>query len=157
MRFAASWTRPLMSAHSEHAALNAELVWDRNGTATALSDVYPLKAGEDTAWSPVVLLATAASMSLLNTFLALAREQRVEVLGYVAQQRPELHPDSGDVLGLAINASISVPSERDARLARDLWTLATHYAPVLQVLTCPVHAESNIIVLTEGASGADDG
>jgi hypothetical protein len=146
-----------MGVHEEAPALTAELVWDRNTTATALSGVSPLKAGENTPWSPVVLLATAASMSLLHTFLALAREQGIPVLGYVAQQRPRLHPGTEDVADITISASISVGSDQAAAVARELWTVATQRAPVLQTLKCPVYFESSIVVLTECAVNGNDG
>jgi hypothetical protein len=126
-----------------------EIVWDREGAATATSGVYVLPVGHDAAWAPPQLLATAASASLLSTFIELATDARVPVLGYVAQQRLEVDAATEDVTSITIIVCISVPSEGDAARARATWTRAIACAPVLRVLKCPVVSESSIVVLSD--------
>jgi hypothetical protein len=130
---------------------STELVWDHGGTATAASGAYLLPAGTGTAWEAPLLLATAAGASLLATFIALARDAQVPVLGYVAQQRPQLATASDGIAAICITACISVPSEKAADRARTIWTLATRCAPALRVLKCPVVCESSIVVLSDEA------
>ena len=134
-----------------------EVIWDSDGAATAASGASQLHAGPDTPWSPPLLLATAASTSLLNAFLALARDAQLPELGYVAQQRPHIDPVSGELDGITISASISVPDADTAIRARELWTLATESAPVLRVLKCPVWCDSSIVVLSECVVDPDGG
>lgn len=126
-----------------------EIIWDHEGTATAISGVCSLPAGPETAWSAPLLLATAASSSLLATFLALAHDASVTLLGYVAQQTPLVDERSDSILEIAITACISVPTEDDARGARLVWEAATRTAPVLRTLHCPVSCESHVVVLSE--------
>lgn len=126
-----------------------EIVWDHEGTATAISGVCSLPAGPETAWSAPLLLATAAGSSLLETFLALAHEASITLLGYVAQQTPIVDELSDSVVEIAITACISVPSEQDARGARLVWEAATRTAPVLRALACAINCESHVVVLSE--------
>lgn len=136
---------------------STELVWDRNDTATASSGGCLLHAGEDSAWSAPLLLATAAGVSLLDTFAALTRDMDVLLLGYVSQQCLHLDEGTDDVVGITITASISVPSEPAAVRARELWLLATKRAPVLRVLKCAIRFESSIVVLRDTATDAEGG
>lgn len=124
-----------------------EIVWDREGAATAVSGVCTLPAGPDTAWCAPLLLATAASSSLLATFLALAHDASITLLGYVAQQTPIADERSDSIAAIGITACISVPSEEDARGARRAWDAATRTAPVLLALRCPVNCEAHVVVL----------
>lgn len=126
-----------------------EIIWDREGTATAISGVCSLSAGPEAAWSPPLLLATAASASLLTTFLSLAHDASIPLLGYVAQQTPVVDEIRGSIVEIAITACISVPSERSAGGARLVWETATRTAPVLRALQCPVTCEAHVVVLSE--------
>lgn len=125
-----------------------ELVWDRNGSATAMSGSCLLAAGLGTDWTPVALLATSTSVSLLDTFLELAQGALVPILGYVARQGADLD-GRGDLKRIHVVASISVPSDESAAQAQALFTLAVHEAPVLRTLRCPVLCEPCIVVLSE--------
>jgi hypothetical protein len=129
-----------------------EVVWDREETATVASGPCVLAAGLDTAWPPALLLAAAAGVSVLTTFLALAADEGVTPLGYVAQQRPVTDPLTHTITGIAIVASISVASHEEAAGARAAWRAATRAAPVLGIVNCPVTCEAHVVVLRECAT-----
>ena len=131
----------------------SELVWDREGVATVSSGGYYLPAGVDSVWSPPLLLATAAGASLLITFLELARTANLPLLGYVAQQTPQLDFEHRDVARITIAVCISVPSDEAAAQARALWTQASQAAPVIRTLKCAVVCEAHVVVLSDLAAG----
>ena len=62
-----------------------ELVWDeeRRGTGTTASGAS-LDVGDAAEWSPVDLLALAAAGCVMRTFLQVAAEEHVPVLGYLS-------------------------------------------------------------------------
>lgn len=128
-----------------------ELVWDCDESATATSGAFLLSAGLGTDWTPVALLITAAGVSLLNTFMEHARNAGVPILGYVAQQTADVD-SRGDVVGISVTASISVPTNHSAAQAQGIWTLSVHDAPILRALECPVACEPCIVVLGPPAS-----
>jgi hypothetical protein len=134
---------------------STELVWDRERAATATSgdDVIPIGSGS--AWTGQQMLATAASASLLATFMDLVGAAGVLVLGYVAQQHAVDAPDDGEIVRIDIVACISVPSEAGARAARAAWDTATDRAPVLRALKCAVACEAHIVILSDEAVECD--
>ena len=90
------------------------------------------------------LLATAAGASLLTTFVGMAAEARLPLLGNVAQHRATL--DDHDITQLNVVPCISVPSEVAAARAQDPWTRTMETAPVLKacdVRWCPNRALSS--------------
>ena len=127
----------------------SELVWDLNRDGTATAGRVALPAGDTCDWTPTRLLATAAGASLLTTFVGLAAEARLPLLGYVAQHRVTL--DDHHILQLNVVPCISVPSDVAAARARDLWNRTMETAPVLQVLRCAVVSEPRIVVLGDAA------
>ena len=62
-----------------------EFVWDeeRRGTGTTASGAS-LDVGDAAEWSPVDLLALAAAGCVMRTFLQVAAEEHVPVLGYLS-------------------------------------------------------------------------
>ena len=63
-----------------------ELVWDADRSGTCMSsDGASLTAGDLAAWSPDDLLAMAAASCLMRTFLQIAAEEHVPVLGTLRQ------------------------------------------------------------------------
>jgi organic hydroperoxide reductase OsmC/OhrA len=110
-----------------------ELVWDagRTGTATA-SPGAVLSVGEGTAWSPENLLALSAAACLMRTFLRLAADQHVPVLGYVAAA--SLEADSPGTSAIRVRSCVVVPTAIATSQALELCHRATVASPVAALL-----------------------
>jgi uncharacterized OsmC-like protein len=75
----------MTNRQSTGTAAMIELVWDeeRLGTGTSASGAS-LGVGDGAEWSPTDLLALAVSGCLMRTFLRIAADEHVPVLGYVS-------------------------------------------------------------------------
>jgi hypothetical protein len=78
-----------------------ELVWDeeRRGSGACASG-SSLNVGDAAEWSPTDLLALAVASCLMRTFLRVAAEEHVPVLGYVSTAYVEPRGDGPWVLVL---------------------------------------------------------
>ena len=114
-------------------ALVIELVWDAAcaGTATAPSGAV-LTVGDNVAWSPENLLALAAASCLMRTFLRMASDERLRVLGYVAAAR--LEPDTDSAWTVRVRSCVVVPTDVPTSRVLDLCSRATAASPVATML-----------------------
>ena len=126
-------------------------MWEAVRAATARSETA-LSEGPDSDRTPAGLLTTAAGASLQSTFLEIADDAQLPILGYVAQQHPDLDPRTHEVSQIVLSACISVPTHHAEKAARAAWKLAVDRAPILRALGRVVHAEPSIIVLSDRAT-----
>ena len=71
--------------YREQHAFSTEVVWDSDQSGTAITeDGASLGVGPDSEWPPEHLLALSAASCFMRTFLRLAAEHGLEVLGYVS-------------------------------------------------------------------------
>jgi organic hydroperoxide reductase OsmC/OhrA len=110
-----------------------ELVWDadRTGTATAPTGAV-LKVGEGVAWSPENLLALSAATCLMRTFLRMAADEHVDVLGYVAAA--SLEPGIPLAQAVRVRSCVVVPTGVPTSRVLDLCCRATTASPVATTL-----------------------
>ena len=132
---------------------SSELFWATERGATATPGHPVLVDGSSSDWTPAGLLATAAGASLLTTFLEIAADAQLPVLGYVAQQSPDMDPATNEVSRIMLSACISVPTPGAAQAARIAWALAVKRAPILRALGRPVVANPSIVVLNDDVDG----
>ena len=120
-----------------------ELVWDsaRRGTATT-STGTTLAVGEDVGWSPENLLALSAATCLMRTFLHLASDEGVPVLGYVAAAR--LEPGAPSTGTVSVTNCIVVPAGVLAERVADLCSRTEAASPVASMLGDRLHHVSEI-------------
>jgi organic hydroperoxide reductase OsmC/OhrA len=120
-----------------------ELVWDsaRRGTATTCTGTT-LAVGEDVGWSPENLLALSAATCVMRTFLQLAADEGVPVLGYVAAARV----DPGDVSTgtVRVTSCVVVPAGVLAEHVADLCSRTAAASPVASMLGDRLHHVSEI-------------
>jgi organic hydroperoxide reductase OsmC/OhrA len=95
-----------------------ELVWDNDRSGTCVSsDGACLTAGDLAAWSPDDLLAMAAASCLMRTFLRMAAEEHVPVLGYVASAGTTTSENS---VAVHVEGCVVVDGDCDQQRAYDL-------------------------------------
>ena len=102
-----------------------ETVWDGGLSATGVcGDGRELSVGRESGrWAPEQLLLLAAESSLMESFLAAARDADIEVLGYVSSGHLEI-PDEPDAAPyLTLKPCIVVASMDEAERAVRLSTV----------------------------------
>jgi len=132
-----------LALHLREVLLVIELVWDsaRRGTATT-STGTTLAVGEGVAWSPENLLALSAATCLMRTFLRLASDDGVPVLGYVAAAR--LEPGAASTATVSVTSCVVVPAGVLAARVADLCSRAAAASPVASMLGDRLHHVSEI-------------
>jgi uncharacterized OsmC-like protein len=109
-----------------------ELVWDeeRRGTGSSASGVS-LGVGDAAEWSPTDLLALAVAGCVMRTFLRVAGEEHVPILGYVSTALVE--PSAGGPSVLVLPCVV-VPTAVSTRAVLGLMQQAVMRSPVAQTL-----------------------
>lgn len=123
-----------------------ELVWDENGagTGSAVAGVS-IKVGPPSVWTPDRLLSLAVLGCLMSSFMELAREAGLTVLGYVSRARAE--PDLRDLPRLAVLSCAVVGSVADEELARDTFAEALRRSPLSRVFGARLEAGLEVQVV----------
>ena len=139
----AAFHHPQLALRLRLVMLVIELVWDsaRRGTATT-STGTALAVGEGVGWSPENLLALSAATCLMRTFLRLASDEGVPVLGYIAAAR--LEPGAVSKGTVSVTACVVVPAGVLAERAADLCSRAAAASPVASMLGDRLHHVSEI-------------
>jgi organic hydroperoxide reductase OsmC/OhrA len=103
---------------------STETVWDGDLSATGVCDESgALSVGREKGrWSPEHLLLLAAESSLMESFLAAARDAGIEVLGYVSSGHLEFPDEPDEAPRLTLKPCIVVASADEAERARRLTT-----------------------------------
>lgn len=125
-----------------------ELVWDedRLGTATGQSGIS-VSVGEAAHFSPDELLATAAASCLMRTFLRMADEAGIEVLGYSANAKASPACEADAAPAVAVHVYIVAPTE-DARAGLlDLAGKSVRVSPIARLLGERLEATAEVRVL----------
>jgi hypothetical protein len=107
-----------------------------------------LSVGDD--WSPEALLSLGAESDLMTTFIGLANEASLQVLGYVSAGQFVDVADEGR--RLAISVCIVVGSAADEAMAEETWSDARTNARLAGMLGSQVTVEAAIMVV--GAEAA---
>jgi len=125
-----------------------ELIWDsaRRGTATT-STGTTLAVGEGVAWSPENLLELSAATCLMRTFLRLASDDGVPVLGYVAAAR--LEPGAASTAIVSVTSCVVVPTGVQAARVAELCSRTVAASPVASMLGDRLHHVSEISMIDD--------
>ena len=109
-----------------------ELVWDeeRRGTGTTASGAS-LDVGDAAEWSPVDLLALSVAGCVMRTFLQVAAEEHVPVLGYVSTSAVEPSDEAPSIL---VVPCIVVPTAVAKVAVPVLMQQAVERSPVARLL-----------------------
>lgn len=115
-------------SHFGHEDCRAELIWNREHVGTVTSPGgHELRVGPNDEWSPERLFSIALQSALMETFLALAEEFDLHVVGYLSSGRLEDGRES-DGARFVLQPCVVVLEESDQRLAESLLAraAATH-------------------------------
>jgi hypothetical protein len=106
----------------------SDIVWDGGLHATAFVDNgAPLVAGDDVGWTPSLLMATAVAAALMTGVLRAAAAEKIELLGYVSEQRVG---DTGPtVSSLVLTPNITVRTRASAEALEPIVLSAIHRLP----------------------------
>jgi organic hydroperoxide reductase OsmC/OhrA len=121
-----------------------QIVWDAAsvGTATA-PDGSPIRVGHAGEWTPERLLALAAASCFMSTFLRMADELGIEILGYVSAADVELPLEPArPTIRLAPCIVISARDDEDA--VRRLCHSVIAVSPIVKALGSNVEIELDI-------------
>jgi organic hydroperoxide reductase OsmC/OhrA len=130
---------------TRRSACPVELVWDRGcaGTAQAASG-SALEVAPEGAWTPEQLLVAAIEASLLISFMELAADDGLEVLGYVSAAT-RLDDPGADEIVVRPCVTVGRTDER-ARVERVL-ARALERSPIARALRPAVRVEADVIAL----------
>ena len=120
-----------------------ELVWDGARLASAGADGDVLRVGVGEGFLPEQLLATAADASLMLSFLTLAKNRGLEVLGYVSSARVACRSDG--TLDVALSPCLLVGGDGGGSLAVRVFGDAVAASPVCAALRPALHVEPEIV------------
>jgi hypothetical protein len=123
-----------------------QLVWDRGCAATAQTETDGgLEIGPDGKWTADRLLMAAAESAVMTSFLALAEEQALEVLGYVSSARVEQGPRLA--YRIIVRPCIVVARDTDIDRAKGLFAHAFERSAVATALAAILRIDAEVIVL----------
>lgn len=98
-----------------------ETVWNAGLSATgAAGEGRSLVIGHEGEWAPEHLLLLAAESCFMSTLLGLARDEGVEVLGYVSNGQLHVPRDPLAPLTMLLTPCIVVLTDKDAERIRTL-------------------------------------
>lgn len=125
-----------------------QLVWDRDCAATAQAESDSgLEVGPDRRWTAERLLMAAAESAVMTSFLALADEQAIEVLGYVSSACTELGPGPDRAMRIIVRPCVVVARDADVVRARRLFDRALEKSSVTSALAAVPRIDAEVIVL----------
>jgi hypothetical protein len=125
----------------------SDLVWEGGLHGTVFIDNgVPLTAGADVGWTPEVLVATAAGAALMATFLRMAQEAGIEIVGYVSAQRVSGGPVNG-CPSLLVSPCISVRTDAAAQAVLPLIEQAIDCARGGDATSCNLTVEPRVTVV----------
>ena len=114
---------------------STEIVWDNGESGTAVTEGgASLNVGPGSEWAAEHLLALAAATCLMTTFLHLAAEEGLQVLGYVSSGSLEVPPDPDQVPRVVLAPCIVIARDDDADAARRLCLRGQRESPVCRTL-----------------------
>jgi organic hydroperoxide reductase OsmC/OhrA len=132
---------------------STETVWTAGLAGTGLaSHGRSLTVGHDADWAPEYLLLLAAESCFMSTLLALARQARVEVLGYVSKGQLQMRSENGEAPSILLTPCIVVASENDAACVGRLANAVTREAVVARLLGERLHVSLDVRVVPGGSS-----
>ena len=127
---------------------STEVVWDSGQSGTAIAeDGASLEVGPTSAWPPEHLLALSAASCFMRTFLRLAVEHGLEVLGYVSSGTVDLSSDPTEIPSLNLAPCIVIGSDDDLDSASHLCQRALQSSPVCRALESRVRLAATIKVI----------
>ena len=134
--------------YPEQHAFSTEVVWDSGQSGTAITeDGASLGVGPDSEWPPEHLLALSAASCFMRTFLRLAAEHGLEVLGYVSSGTVELSPDPTAIPSLILAPCIVIGWDEDLDSAVHLCQHALQASPVCRALGSRVRLAATVKVI----------
>jgi len=142
-----TWIEPSASPYSTETVWNAGLA----GTGVA-SHGRSLTVGHDADWAPEYLLLLAAESCFMSTLLALARQARIDVLGYVSKGQLQTRSDNGEAPSILLTPCVVVATERDAECIGRLAAAVTREAVVARVLGERLQVTLDVRVVPGGPS-----
>jgi organic hydroperoxide reductase OsmC/OhrA len=133
-----------MTCVTEH----IQLIWDRECAGTAQTQAgSSIQVGPYGEWTPEQLLVIAVEASLMTTFLQLAADAGLQILGYVSAAEADLTFVAGAQPSLVVRPCIVVASDRDRRLVQRLLARAAERSPVARALKDAVQVDPEVVTV----------
>lgn len=125
-----------------------ELIWDRDclGTAQTASGSR-LDVGATGHWTAEQLLMAAAESAVMTSFLALAGEEGLEVLGYMSSAGTEGAAGPGAAMRVLVRPCIVVAGEPDAASAEAMMARALDRSPVARALKGVLLVDPQVVAI----------
>ena len=134
--------------NTEQHVFSTEVVWDSGESGTAITEEgASLSVGSGSEWSPEHPLGLSAASCFMRTFLRLAAEHGLEVLGYVSSGSVELYKDPTVPPRLVLAPCIVVGWDEDVESAHHLCQYALLASPVCRVLGSRVRLTAAVKVI----------
>ena len=124
-----------------------ELIWDCGGAGTAqTASGSRLDIGDNGQWTAEQLLMAAAESAVMTSFVVLAREDGLEVLGYMSSAGTE-GGEGTPALRVVVRPCVAVASPADAARAQVLLGRALDGSPVARALAGLVRLDPQVVAL----------
>jgi len=142
-------------AEAQQRIFSTEIVWDNGESGTAVTEAgASLTVGPGSEWAAEHLLTLAAATCLMTTFLHLAAEEGLQVLGYVSSGRLEVPPDPEEVPRVVLAPCIVIARNDDTHAARRLCHQGRRQSPVCRTLGRRLHLAPTFTVISSEADEA---
>lgn len=129
-----------------------QIVWDAGSECTAQAPSgQHLHVGTEGDWSPEMLLLAAAESSLMKEFVELARDRRLELLGYVSSAGITESSRPGRHVRLVVRPCVAIARESDRPLVHELLAKAHAASPVARALGRSLRLAPEVILLPQEA------
>lgn len=131
---------------------STEIVWDSGESGTAVTEAgASLNVGPGSEWAAEHLLALAAATCFMTTFLHLAAEEGLEVLGYLSSGSLEVPSDPDEVPRVVLAPCIVLARDGDADAAHRLCLQGQRQSPVCRTLGRRLHLAPTFKVISPEA------
>ena len=125
-----------------------ELIWDRGSTGTAqTASGRRLDVGGNDTWSAERLLMAAAESAVMTSFLGLAEEQGLDVLGYMSSAGTEVVAGSPPSLRIDVRPCVVVANPADVARAQALLPRVLDCSPVARALAGALRLDPQVVAI----------
>ena len=125
-----------------------QLIWDCGCAGTAQTPSGScLDVGSSGKWTAEHLLMAAAESAVMTSFVAIANEEGLDVLGYVSSAGTESETGAPSAIRVVVRPCIVVAREADLARARELLRRALERSPVARALGSALRTDPEVVVV----------
>ena len=125
-----------------------ELIWDRGCTGTAqTASGRRLDIGGNDTWSAEQLLMAAAESAVMTSFLGLAEEQALDVLGYMSSAGAVAADAKAPTLRIVVRPCVVVARPADVARAQALLAHTLDHSPVARALAGALRLDPQVVAI----------